>query len=270
MMNRHTGKAADGGPTSEQTAARAIGGATRAVRGGTLEDAERRARGGRYEVTKARSDGLPLPPTAAPDAHGGHYFTVEDREKYDYAIGYDGGLATGYDPTFEKNGMGDERGKMELRTWTPGEGHEPRVVRINRNHNDGAQAMAAVYAVDPSGNVVSLAPNTLTLKAGWKWAAMDDLKKASSTEEDRKREEERRRQEQEKNPPAPAPQPAPPVPQESAEQRKAREDANPILQAERNGASKSDAEKMVETQKAAGAAADAPKAAHHDATKDRK
>src|SRR5687767_1408823 len=112
-------KAPDGGPTSQEIAARVVGGAPVHVRGGSITDAERRGMGGRYEVTGDRGDGLPLPTDRAPEAHGGHYFTSEDREKYRHVIGYDKGLAPGYDPTADMLGKDDERGKYDLREWTP-------------------------------------------------------------------------------------------------------------------------------------------------------
>ena len=245
-MNKQTTKAPDGGPTPEQVAARAIGGGQTSVRGGDVADAAKKKAAGRYEVTEPRSDGLPLPPGAAPDPHGGHYLTAEDREKYKFVNGYDSGLAPGYDPTFEQHGLGDERGKAEVREWTP-PGSEPRQVLINRNHNDGSQSMSAIFAVDPGGNVVKVAPNTQSLKAGWRWATASDLNDKAEAEATRRKQEDAARAEAEKNPPKPAPAPTPaPVVTETAEVRQAREERDPALQAELNGASKSDAEKMVQ------------------------
>lgn len=253
-MNKIT-RSADGGPSSSEVAARAIGGGSVHVRGGNVADGERRAAGGRYEITSDRTDGLPIPADRAPEAHGGHYFRPEDFEKYSHAIGYDSGLAPGYDPTLELAGKGgDERGMYEIREWTP-PGRETRVVLINRTHNDGALAMVGIYAVDLQGNVVKLPPNTVAIKAGWKWASKDDINQKNSAEEDRRKQDEERRKQAEKAPPAP-PAPAPlPAQHESPEQRESRESRDPVLQAERTGKAPSDAERFLEARKDAPAPA---------------
>lgn len=238
MMQKN--RSADGGPSSQQVAARAIGGATTHARGGSVTDAARRAAGGRYEVTSDRTDGLPIPADRAPEAHGGHYFRAEDVEKYSHVIGYDKGLAPGYDPTLEKNGAkGDERGMYEIREWTP-PGAETRAVLVNRTHNDGALAMVAIFGIDPAGNVCKLPPNTVGLKAGWKWASTGDINKANSAEEDRRKQDEEKRKQAEKAPPAPGT--LPPT-HETPEQRESREQRDPVLQAERTGSAPSDAER---------------------------
>lgn len=238
-------KSPDGGPNSAETAARVMGGTTH-VRGGSIAAAERRAMGGRYQVTSDRGDGLPLPADRAPEPHGGHYFRADDFEKYSHVIGYDKGLAPGYDPTLEKEGKKDERGMYEIREWTP-PGKEARCVLINRTHNDGALAMVGIYAVDPQGNVVKVPPDTLVLKAGWKWAAVSDINEKNSGEEDRRKQDEERRKQAEKQPPAPPPAQHVPFSTETPEQRQAREDADPVLKAEREGRAPSDAERLLDS-----------------------
>lgn len=242
-MNKH--KAPDGGPTAEETAARAIGRGTTHARGNAPARVPLH-----YEVTN-RPDGLPLPERLAPEAHGGHYYTPEDREKYDLVAGYDKGLAPGYDPSreiAEKAGSGgDERGKYEVKPWKSPSGEEGAcLVKMNF---DGSRSMVAILGVDPAGNVVQLPPNTVGLKKGWKFASVSDLNaKTKAAEEAHAKDEERRKAQENAKAPVQAAQPALQS-SESPEQRKAREEADPVLQALRNGASKTTAEKADEAVK---------------------
>ncbi len=240
MMNKS--KSPDGGPSSQETASRVVGGggSTHARGNGAA------ARGPlHYEITKDRPDGMPLPVGMAPEAHGGHYYTPEDRAKYEPIIGYDKGLAPGYDPVREMTGGDDERGKYEMKPWKSPAGEDGTcLVKMNR---DGSRSIVAILAIDPQGNSVQLPPNTVGLKAGWKFAADGDLKeKAKQADEFAKRDEERRQASLKVAPPAPA---APPAPTETPEARKAREEADPVAQALRHGHSKSTAEKADEAAK---------------------
>ncbi len=240
-MNKQ--KAPDGGPTSHETAARLVG------------DTSTHARGNapprfpvRYEDTKGRADGMPLPPAMAPEAHGGHYFTPEDRDKYDAVIGYDKGMAPGYDPVKESvSGAEDERGKYEVKPWQSPSGEDGTcLTKVNR---DGSRSILAILAVDPMGNAVQLPPNTVALKAGWKFAATSDLStKTKAAEEFNRKDEENRKSAENAKPVAP---PVVPViqSQESPEARKAREEADPVAEALRHGQSKSNAEKADELTK---------------------
>lgn len=233
-------RAADGGPTSQEVASRTVGGGTTHVRGN-------RARGdaGTYSVTE-RGDGLPLPEGRAPEPHGGHYFTVEDRAKYEPLIGYDKGLAPGYDPVRDavKGDAGaDERGKRELKPWTSPTG-EAGCCIINHNH-DGSRSMACVMAIDPQGILCELAPDTRGLKRGWKWASEGDVKsKAGDADKQAKDAEQRRQDALNAKPAAPVAAPVA-VAAETPEARAMREENDPRLQAMRHGESKSDTEKAV-------------------------
>jgi hypothetical protein len=240
-MNR-TAKTPDGGPTSQDTAARTVGGRTTHARGNV---APRNAQV-RYEKTD-RPDGMPLPQNVAPEAHGGHYYTPEDREKYKEVIGYDKGLAPGYDPVREKLGGDDERGKYEVKPWKSPAGEEGNaLVKMNF---DGSRSIRSILAVDPQGNLVELAPNTVALKQGWKFAAVGDINAKTKAAEDlNAKDEEARKAAAKAAPPAP---PVAPViqSQETPEARKAREEADPALQALRNGTSKTTAERIDQSTK---------------------
>jgi hypothetical protein len=236
-MNKQ--KSPDGGPTPHESAARALGGGTTHARGNA---APRSAV--RYSDTSDRPDGLPLPAALAPEPHGGHYFTTEDREKYDALIGYDKGLAPGYDPTLDKTGTGgDERGKYEMRPWTSPRGEQGTCMA---KHNfDGSQSIVAIMAVDPAGNVVKLPPDTIAVKKGWKFASTGDISDKQKAGEDASRKEEERRKQHEQQHPG-TPLPPPPAPQETPEQKKLREERDPALQAEKHGQSNTLAERMGE------------------------
>ncbi len=245
MMNKQTGKAPDGGPSSEQVAARTIGGGSTHARGNAIPRVP--AQYG-YADAEARPDGMPLPPAMAPEPHGGHYFTAETREKYDALIGYDKGLAPGFDPvTGSKEGGEDERGKYEVKPWQSPRG-EAGTCLVKMNF-DGSRSIVAILAIDPQGNSVNLPPNTVGLKAGWKFAADGDIKEKAKQSEDLNRKDEEHRKAAESAKPA-APVAAPVVQShETPEARKAREEADPVVQALRHGKSKSDAEKAEEAVK---------------------